>query len=143
MSGTRNDPYANYCFLVEIDGLLVGGFSEVSGLQVETEVEEYREGGLNDTVHKFPKGSKQSNITLKRGITDSDTLWNWHQSVVQGNFDRHTGRIILTDTLGNEKWHWLFVDAYPIKWVGPDLSSDGSATAVETLELVQQGLTKG
>jgi phage tail-like protein len=144
MSGTvRNDPYVSFFFVVEIDGLLVGGFSEVSGLQVETEVEEYREGGRNDYVHKFPKGSKQSTITLKRGITDSDTLWKWHQAVVQGGFSRQSGRIILRDARGNEKWHWLFVDAYPVKWVGPDLSGDGSAIAIETLELAHNGLTKG
>ncbi len=142
----RQDPYSNFSYLVEIDGLLVGGFSEVSGLQVETEVEEYREGGCNDYVHKFPKGSKQSNLTLKRGMTDSVILWNWHSLVVQGlpgAVTRHSGRIILRDARGREKWHWIFEGAYPVKWVGPEFSGDGNAVAIETLELVHNGLARG
>ncbi|PHP45458.1 hypothetical protein B6V01_004070, partial [Methanosarcinales archaeon ex4572_44] len=77
----RNDPYQSFRFLVEIHGLIVGGFSEVSGLQAETETEEIREGGVNDHVHKLPKITKYPNITLKRGITDSDILWRWHRDM--------------------------------------------------------------
>ncbi len=139
----RNDPYLSFRFHVELDGLIVGGFSEVSGLQVETQVEEYREGGVNDYVHKFPKESKQSNLTLKRGITDSDVLWDWHQGVVNGRVRRTSGRIILLDSEGHEEWHWLFEGAYPVKWMGPEFSGDGSTTAIETLELAHNGLTKG
>ncbi len=72
----KPDPYFSFQFLIEINGLITGGFSEVSGLQVEIETEEYREGGTNDYVHKLPKGTKYSNLVLKRGITDSDVLWN-------------------------------------------------------------------
>ena len=81
-TGERIDPYLSYRFLVEIKELIVAGFSEVSGLQVETETEEYREGGVNDYVHRLPKITKYQNLTLKRGITDSDSLWKWHQDVV-------------------------------------------------------------
>ena len=141
--GERNDPYLSFKFLVEVDGVVVGGFSEVSGLQVETETEEYREGGVNDYVHKLPKITKQTNITLKRGMTDSAILWKWHQDVVNGSVERKSGRVVLLDSEGNEKWHWTFEDAYPVKWVGPDFKADSSAIAIETLELSHSGIKKG
>lgn len=139
----RVDPYLNFRFQVEIDGLVVGGFSEVSGLQVVTDTEEYREGGLNGLVHLLPGVTKQSNITLKRGITDSDALWKWNQDIVNGKIKRKNGRIILMDSRGREKWHWTFEDAYPVKWIGPDLKADGSTVAMELLELVHKGIKKG
>ena len=138
----RKDPYLSFRFLVEIQGLIVGGFSEVSGLQAETEIEEIREGGVNDYVHKLPKITKYPNITLKRGITDCDVLWNWHQDVVNGKFKQTTVRVILMDSEGNEKWQWEFYDAYPVKWLGPDLKADSSTVAVETLELAHSGIKK-
>ena len=142
-TGKRIDPYLDSRFHVEIDGLIVAGFSEVSGVQMETEVEDYREGGVNDYIHKFPKESKQSNLVLKKGITDSDVLWKWHQDVVDGDFERKSGRIILFDIEGNEQWHWTFEEAFPVKWQGPDFKSDSNNTAIETLEIVHEGLKKG
>jgi phage tail-like protein len=139
----RDDPYISFKFQVEIQGLIVGGFSEVSGLQVETKTHNFREGGVNDHLHKLPQGSEQSNLTLKRGITDSDVLWKWHRDVVDGIVIRKSGRIILMDFEGNEKWHWTFEGAYPVKWVGPDFKANSNATAVETLELVHKGIKKG
>ena len=139
----RDDPYISFKFQVEIQGLIVGGFSEVSGLQLETKTHDFREGGVNDHLHKLPKGTEQSNLTLKRGITDSDILWKWYQDVVDGKVKRKSGRIILMDFEGNEKWHWTFEDAYPVKWVGPDFKANSNAAAVETLELVHKGIKKG
>jgi phage tail-like protein len=139
----RNDPYISFKFQVEIQGLIVAGFSEVSGVQAETKTETIREGGVNDRVHILPKGTEQSNLTLKRGLTDSDVLWKWHQDVVEGKAKRKSGRIILMDYEGNEKWHWTFEDAYPVKWVGPDFKADNRSIAVESLELVHNGIKKG
>ena len=141
--GERNDPYLSFRFLVEIQGLIVGGFSEVSGLQVATEIEEKREGGVNHYVHKLPKLTKYQNITLKRGITDSDTLWEWHQDVVNGNIERKTIFVVLMDREGDEQWRWQFIDAYPVKLTGPDLPAGSSAVAVETIELAHNGIKKG
>lgn len=139
----RRDPYLNFRFLVEIQGLIVGGFSEVSGLQAETETEEITEGGVNDYVHKLPKITKYPNITLKRGITDSDALWNWHQDVVNGIIMRKNGFIILLDSEGNEKWRWFFERAYPVQWTGPELRADSNTVAVESIELAHNGIKKG
>ena len=142
-TGERKDPYLGYRFLVEIEGLVVSGFSEVSGLQAETEVEEYREGGVNEHTHKLPKGTKYTNLILKRGITDSNELWKWHQDVIEGRIQRRSGSIILLDQTGEEKWRWNFIGAYPIKWTGPDFKADSSAAAIETLEFVHNGISKG
>ena len=137
--GERKEPLTSFRFLVEIDNLVVGGFSEISGLQVETEIEEYREGGNNTFVHKLPKFSKYPNLTLKRGLTDSTVLWNWYQEVVSGTIERKNGSIILLDYAGSEKWRWNFIQAYPVKWGGPDLKADSNTFAIETLELAHNG----
>ncbi len=139
----RTDPYLAFRFRVEINSVIEASFSECSGLQVETEIEEYREGGVNDFVHKFPKRTKYQTITLKRGLTDSEELWDWHQDVVDGFFTRHDGSILLLDHEGQEQWRWNFIEAYPIKWVGPALRADQGAVAIETLELIHHGLYKG
>lgn len=138
----RKDPYQSFNFLVEIQGLIVGGFSEVSGIQVETEYEEIKEGGVNDHIHKLPKATKYPNAVFKRGITDSDTLWKWHQDVIRGLVERRTVFVILRDGSGIEKWIWSFVDAYPVKWIGPDLKADSNAIAIESLELAHNGFKK-
>lgn len=135
-------PYAAFNFLVEIKSLGVAGFSEVSGLQAETETEDYHEGGVNNFVHRLPKATKFPNLVLKRGITDSFFLWEWHQKVIAGQVERHNGSVVLLDNTYVEKWRWNFSHAYPVKWVGPDLKADGNAVAIETLELVHNGLWK-
>jgi phage tail-like protein len=136
------DPYLGCRFVVEIDSLTVGGFSEVSGLVVEVETEDYQEGGVNDYVHKLPKGIKYPNLVLKRGITDSDELWKWYEDVVNGKIKHKNGSIILLDSEGNVKRTWTFEDVYPIKWTGPDFKADNSAIAIESLELVHKGLIR-
>lgn len=138
----RNDPYLGFRFLVEIEDMIVGGFSEVSGLQAETRVEEYREGGVNDFVHRLPGGTGYPNLVLKRGLTDSEALWQWHQDVVRGKVSRKSGYVILLDSEGKETWRWNFIGAYPVKWVGPDFRADRGTVACETIELAHNGIKK-
>lgn len=141
--GVRNDPYMSFNFFVEIEGLIVGGFSEVSGLQVETQVHDYQEGGQNEYVHKLPGPARYpSNLILKRGLTDIETLWSWHQDVIAGTIERKNGTVYLLDRTGVPAMWWDFKEAYPVKWSGPELKADGNAVAVETIELVHRGLSK-
>ena len=137
-TGIRNDPYLNFRFRVEIEGVTVGGFSEVSGFQVDTELETYREGGLNEFVHNYSKGSKFSNLTIKRGLIERE-LWDWHQDVVFGIIERKSISIFQVDNQGNDVQWWLFLEAYPIKWSGTEFKSDANALVFETLEFVHQG----
>lgn len=143
LAGIRNDPYMGFNFLVEIEGLLVGAFSEASGLEVETEVQEYREGGQNDYVHKLPGPTKySSNIVLQRGLTDIEGLWTWHQDVVMGDITRRNGSIYLLDAQRIPAMWWNFKDAYPIKWSGPQFNAGNGSVAVEKVELVHCGIEK-
>lgn len=132
------DPYRSFKFRVEIEGIRVAGFSEVTGLQFETETEPYEEGGVNDFVHILPKRTKLQNITLKRGITDMHDMWDWYQDVVSGHFERKSGAIILMDITGEDKWRWNFFEAYPVKWTGPELKADSGTVAFETIELAHE-----
>ena len=141
-AGARVDPYFGYRFLVELDSLVVAGFSEVSGLEVRLETEDYQEGGVNTHTRKLPKRVASPNVTLRRGLTDSTALWKWIDAARNREIQRRNGRIILLDSTGRETWGWEFVDAYPVRWSGPDLRGDGNAVAVETLELTHEGLTK-
>jgi phage tail-like protein len=139
----RVDPYLNFRFLVEIECRIVAGFSDVSGLDVQIDTEEYQEGGVNYMVHQLPKGVRNSKLVLKRGITDCDFLWRWQQDMVAGKIRRDTIKIILHDTEGNEKQCWRCLQAHPVQWTGPELQGTGNTVAIETLELVHQGITKG
>ena len=142
-TGGRADPYRGFRFRIEIDGITVAHFSEVSGIQAETDTEPYEEGGVNDFVHQLPKGTKYPHVTLKRGITDVDELWNWHQEVVSGNFKRKNGSIILISEAGEDKWRWNFIKAFPVKWTGPELKADSNTVAFEAIELAHNGIRKG
>ncbi len=140
---SQKNPYLTFRFLVEIQGLVAAGFSEVSGLSAETDFDSVEEGGVNEYVHKLPGRTKYPNLVLKRGLVDSTALWNWYHDVVTGKITRRSGAIILLDSVGDEKWRWNFKDAYPVKWIGPELKADANTVAVETLELAHNGLEKG
>lgn len=139
----KKDPYLSFRFKIAIDNLIEGSFSECSGLQVETEVEEHREGGLNEYVHKLPKGSKYGTITLKRGFIDSDEPWNWYKNVIAGKPNQRKNiSIILMDRLGERKHQWDVKEALPVKWSNSEFKADGNAILVETLEFVHHGFSK-
>jgi phage tail-like protein len=138
MAITRVDPYRAYNFMVEIDGITQAGFQECGGLDTSTDPVEYREGTDPNHIRKLTGLNKFSPVTLKRGITDSDELWKWRQTVLDGKPDRKNGSIVLLDQTGAEKIRWNFVNAWPSKWTGPALNSTGNAVAVETLELTHE-----
>lgn len=138
----RKDPYGVFRFRVEIDGIIAGGFSEVSGLSVQTEVDSIREGGVNDFEYKLVKGTKYTDITLKRGLTDRE-LYKWYLDVIHGKIERKSGAIYLIDQEGNQAMDWYFFEAYPVKWEGSALNATSSTIASETLVLTHHGLVKG
>jgi phage tail-like protein len=141
-TAARNDPFLAFRFEIKLDNLRVGGFSECSGLQLETEVFDYPEGGLNTHLRKFPTRTKQTNLTLKRGIVGRE-LWDWYYALTQGQVQVRSGSIMVQDPSGKQKViEWHFRDAFPCKWVGPDLNATQNNVAVETLELCHQGLER-
>lgn len=140
--GVRADPYQAFNFLVEIEGILAGGFSECSGLQVETEFTDYREGGLNEYVHRFAGPTKYPPLILKHGLTLIDGLWAWHQDIVEGKIERHSGTIYLLDKKRMPVMWWDFKEAFPVKWTGPTLRADSANVAIESVELSHRGLSR-
>ena len=141
-TGDRVDPYRNFNFLVEIEGITQAGFSDGSGFGSSTDPIEYREGGMNNTVHKLPGLTKHTNITLKWGLTDSTELCNWYRDIVNGKIGRKNGSIVLKDIDGKEKIRWNFVQGWPTKWDGPDFTAKGNDVAIETLEIAHEGIER-
>lgn len=137
------DPYGGFRYRVEIVGVQVGGFTEVSGLERETQVEDFREGGLNDYTHKLVTVTKYPNLSLKRGLADRFELWQWYQDVVNGKIDRRQVNVVLIDESGADTWRWVFEKAYPIKWSGASLNATSNAVFVESVEFVHNGIKRG
>jgi phage tail-like protein len=137
----RLDPYLSCNFVVEIEGILAGGFASCSGLQVETETFEYREGGRNEYVHRFAGPTRHPPLVFKRGLSLIDGLWGWHQDVVAGQIKRRNGTIYLLDGQQPVRW-WNFHEALPIKWTGPELQASPAAVAFESVEIAHRGLTR-
>lgn len=140
-TGDRNDPYAAFNFLVEIDGVTVAGFSECSGLSTETDVIEYREGNeAQSTVRKLPGLDKYSNIVCKRGFTTDKSLWTWRKTVIDGQAQRVSGSIVLLDEGRQEALRWNFREGWCRKWDGPNLNGKSNEVAIETMEIAHEGL---
>jgi phage tail-like protein len=139
----RTDPYGTFRFRVEILGLQVGGFSDVGGLERETQIEDFREGGLNDYTHKLVTLTKYQNLTLKRGIADATELWQWHQDVINGKVERRQINVVLVDFAGNDAWRWVVQKAYPVKWSGSTLNAASNTVFVESVEFVHHGVKRG
>ena len=143
MSAARNDPFAAYNFIVEIDNIAKAAFSEVYGLVVEVEVVDYREGNEpSPAVRKLPGLTKYSNITLKRGYTPDLSLWKWMKSVLDGQAVRAGVAITLLNSQRQPAARWTVRQAWPCRYEGPTLNSTGNDVAVETLELCHEGLER-
>jgi phage tail-like protein len=142
-NGTRVDPFRGYNFKLEIDQIQRAGFRECLGLEVISEPMDYREG--NEKVYtnrKLPGLTKYSNITLKWGITDDHSLWDWRKKTIDGKTERKNGSIVLMNESGEEKLRWNFVDGWPTKWTGPSFNATANEVAIETIEIVHEGVTK-
>jgi phage tail-like protein len=139
---TRIDPYLTDNFLVEIDGVTTGSFTEVSGLEASIDVIDYRAGNsAENAVQKLPGLNKFSNVTLKRGMTQDQSLWNWMQTALSGTVQRTSVSIVLLDQDRNPAWRWNLTNAWPCKWTGPVLNAQSNDVAIETLEIACEGLS--
>ena len=141
-SGARKDPFPSFRFTITFDDLPPGGFSDCSGLQMETEVHDYAEGGLNTHTWKFATRTKQSPLVLKRGIVNK-VLWDWYHDISIGKMKFRNATIILFDHDGTTQvLEYQVLQAFPTKWVGSELSASQSNLAVETVEFAHQGLER-
>jgi phage tail-like protein len=140
----RRDPLRNCRFRLEIDGIQVASFSEVEIGATTTEAIEYREGADPSNVRKLPGLTKYANVTLKRGITASLDLYNWHREMVTGqsaNY-RRTVAVVVLDEKGNDAARFVVSDAWPAKYAPGPLNAKGNEVFIETLELANEGIER-
>lgn len=142
MSGERKDPYRNFRFRVEIEGIQQAGFREVSGYNASLDVVEYREGNETITPRKLPGLAKYGNITLKWGVTDSMDMYKWMEDSISGKTTRKTVTIIAIDEEGADVATWQVLEAWPAKYSAPDWNATASAVAIESLELAHEGMKR-
>ena len=133
-------------FLFEVDGVEIGWFMEVSGLEVSVETEDVQEGGQNSFVHRLPGRMTWPNLRLKRGVTKNDTLLTWlnkssgEQFAAAGNkLARSSAALTLLGPGGERLRAWEFDGAFPVKWTGPTFAVESSEAAVEELEITHHG----
>jgi phage tail-like protein len=122
-------------------GLVLGGFSECTGLESEIQTEDYLAGGMNDRVLRFPTRASYSPITLTRGVGFSESLYLWHEEFLKGEGKRRNGLIFLANELRVPIKCWTFEKGIPAKWVGPSLNATTSGTSIEKLEIIHEKLT--
>ncbi len=154
MNGQRKDPVLGYNFAITLQdsstavatiAIAIGqapqaGFSECSGLEISMQPEEYKQGGENGTVRKFPSRVTWTNIRLKRGVATTNDLWEWFYSFVEGRGKRRDGIISLRNDRQEAVRVWKFVRGFPTKFTGPSMNANQSQIAIEELEIAHEGL---
>lgn len=147
MKKLSENPATTFRYYVELKSVIEGAFTECSGLNVERDVYEYKEGGVNDHVHVLPGRAKYGgNIVLKRGVTYSEALWTWFQEgLTKGTATSVQMAVILIVRYDHKNkkriaLRWNVEKAFPVKWNGPTLNSGNNEIAVETIEIAHQGL---
>jgi phage tail-like protein len=144
--GSKQDetwPMPKFRFEVDLGTELKGvAFQEVSGMDVETQIIEYRKSNSPlFSTEKMPGIAKYGNITMKRGVFVNDnTFWNWHQEIKMNVIKRRTILIKLLDESGQVTMQWELKNAWPTKITSMDLKSDGNEVAVDTIEIAHEQL---
>ena len=146
--GDPGDPWltAAQRFILEVDGVPIGTFTEVSGLNVEIEIEQIEEGGQNHFVHQRPGRIKWPNIVLKRGVVDDDGLFGWFAKTsgdgyagASNSLSLLTGAITLITDRGDRLRSWSIDRAFPVKWTGPTFAVSSTDIPTEELEIAHHG----
>lgn len=118
-------------------------FQEVSGMDVENQIIEYRKSNSPEfSTEKMPGIVKYGNVTMKRGVFVNDnTFWDWHAQITMNTIERRTVLIKLLDENGDVTMQWQLDNAWPTKISSTDLKSDGNEVAVDTIEIAHEKLT--
>ena len=144
----RKDPLPAFCFKVDLPGVCGTSlfFKSVGGLKFETEVVDYRAGGVNDSTYKLVGATKWPNLVLKRGFTNEQTeLITWRQKWLSrkpGDMPRCNGTIIQLNTKleENPMCKWEFIEGWPCKFEISELDASKNEIVIETLEIAHHGL---
>ena len=140
----RVDPYRNFRFRVELEGIQIAAFSDATIPDSSTDPVEYREGTDPTTQRKLSGLTKYGNVTLKKGLTDNLDLYNWRKQVEQTGAlgARKNMSLILIDEEGSDKARWNMIMAWPTKYDPSDFSAKGNEVIIETLEIVHEGVSR-
>lgn len=135
-------PISNFYFSVDIGEQKDLAFQEISGLDAESKVIEYRHGNSPQfSTIKMPGMLSSGNVTLKKGVFVKDNrFWDWFNSIKMNTIKRETVVIKLLDEAGAPTMTWTLNNAFPTKISGVDLKSEGGEVAVETLEIAHEGV---
>ncbi len=131
--------HAAMAFTAEVLGRTLGTFAAIRGLEAQVDVLEYREGGINDLVHRLPGQLSYPNLVLSGGVT-SRAVEEWFAQTRLGA-ERHAMTVTFLDSAGTAVRAWSFAEAFPIRWTGPVLTAGGGAVAGEELEVAHGGMT--
>ncbi|WIV66063.1 phage tail protein [Natrialbaceae archaeon AArc-T1-2] len=138
-------PFRNERFRLEIDGIDMAGFSSATIPENSTSEIEYREGNDPPTVRKLSSLNEYGNLSLESGTTDASyELYEWRQLVEQGQLDeaRRTIAVVLLNQEGDAGARWEFRRAWPQEYSAPDLDATGNEVAIESLEIVHEGMER-
>jgi len=135
--------FRNYNFKLLLEGQSGGHFTHCSGMGVRIENIPYREGGAGQIVHQLAGPVSYSPVTLRYGITDSPTMWQWLNPAMRGMPTRRNVSIIMLQPDGKDGVRWDLNAAWPIEWRGAPLDALGKEVAVDTLVLVYEELNRG
>jgi phage tail-like protein len=140
-TGVRNDPYRGFNFRIEIDGVTIAAFSDVTGLTAEGDAVAYREGDEKfNSVRQLMGLRKYTNITMKRGFTQNGELWDWYAAIAGGRPLRRSGTIVLQDEAHQDVLRFEFRNGWINKIEGPHMNASGNEVAIESIEIVHEGL---
>jgi phage tail-like protein len=142
MAMTRPNPGLTSHFKFTVDGLNLGLWTKVEGLGVSYKVHEYKEGGQNGYVWKFPDRAEYTNIKFSRMVDSTTTAVAAWVASVQAAMRRQTAQIAVLDSEYAEVAVWNLIDAWPVKWTGPTLDAGSTDAAIETLEIAHHGFLK-
>ena len=144
---TRTDPLPAFCFKVTVSiagqSDITAFFKSCGGLSMETEVTEFRAGGVNDSTYKLVGATKWKNIVLKRGFTASTELMDWRSAWLKAGADKKRATITIEqmDTdLKTSKKAWTFVEGWPVKWELSEFDASKNEITIETLEIAHHGI---
>lgn len=136
-------PYKKYNYKVLVDDTEEAGFSEVSAPGIASDPVEYRVGSMTGRIHgKQPGLLKYTNVTLKRGTTESRAFMEWMKEIQDGKATRKTMVVTLLDDEMNEVASWQLEKCWPTKYTAPDFNATSNEVAIESLELVTEGIRR-
>ena len=142
MSNRRQKDYlGSGQFLIEIEGIAQASFTAVDGMQVQTDVIAFANGD-DMIVHKRPGRTTYSNIILKRGYTNSDELWNWYKSVIDGRIERRCGSLIVLSEDMQEEMRYNFFEAWPCRWKNFVMNAMTADSLIEELEIAVEKIER-